>query len=883
MKVVVAFSFALASLACAATSGLQAPHLRLGANVVPGRYRIDVTVVPGSDSFQGRAEIDVNIHDATRFIWLNATSLKIASATFAAGGATISPELTAEEHGFVGLRFPNPVSGAGTLRFEYEGAISKKSSAGVFALEEDGNWYVYTQFEPTDARRAFPCFDQPSFKTPWRITMHVPASAMALANSPVESESPESGGMKAVRFRESKPLPSYLVAFAAGRFDAVPAGHVGDTPLRIITPHGHAAEAQYAAEAIPQLLALEVKYFGRPYPYDKLDSIAMPVSNFAMENAGLITYGQSTLLGNPGADTISRQREMAIVAAHEMAHQWFGDLVTMDWWNDIWLNEAFASWMEEKITGEWKPDWKMDVEAVESRLTAMRADSLVSARRITQPIESEGDIANAFDDITYQKGDAVIRMFEHFVGEQPFRRGVQLYLKRYEWHTATTPEFLAAVGEGSGRDVAPAFGTFVDQTGVPMVTISLDCTGAKPRLDLSQKRTQPIGAPAAAPETWEIPVCVRYEDASGMHSQCEPMTAENARQELHEARSCPAWLLGNDGGAGYYRVRYDGNLLSELLADGGKKLSTAERVSELANMDALVGTGDVAPAKALALVPEFSRDPDWQVVRTARSTAAIVKGHETPADLLPKAELYIRDVFAARAVALGWTERPGESDDTRLLREQLVPFVAGNGGDRALADGANKLARQWLKTGAGTQPDMLTSVLTTAAEYGDQDLFDALRQRALREKDPSVRQKLLNALGRFRDPRIAQESLQLLLSGDFDTRQAFFPLLFGPLSYRETEALPFDFVRHNLDALMPRLPREVGEDFAADLPATGRAFCDAERRAEVANFFGERVKSYSGGERNLQNTLERIDVCIARKAALGPSVAEFLRGRNAGH
>ncbi len=273
--------------------------------------------------------------------------------------------------------------------------------------------------------------------------------------------------MKTVRFRESKPLPSYLVAFAAGRFDAVAAGRVGDAPLRIITPHGHAAEAQYAAQAIPQLLALEVKYFGRPYPYEKLDSIAMPVSNFAMENAGLITYGQSTLLANPAGDTITRQREMAIVAAHEMAHQWFGDLVTTDWWNDIWLNEAFASWMEEKITGEWKPDWKMDVEAVESRLTAMRADSLVSARRITEPIESEGDIANAFDDITYQKGDAVIRMFEHYLGEEPFRRGVQLYLNRYAWRTATTPEFLAAVSEGSGRDVAPAFGTFVDQTGVP--------------------------------------------------------------------------------------------------------------------------------------------------------------------------------------------------------------------------------------------------------------------------------------------------------------------------------------------------------------------------------------------------------------------------------
>ncbi len=325
-------------------------------------------------------------------------------------------------------------------------------------------------------------------------------------------------------------------------------------------------------------------------------------------------------------------------------------------------------------------------------------------------------------------------------------------------------------------------------------------------------------------------------------------------------------------------MRYGGALLSELLASGGKNLNTAERVSALANMDALVDSGDVAPAKALGLVPEFSRDPDRQVVSAAMSTAGLVRGHETPPDLMAKAEQYIRDVFAPRAEALGWTARPGESDDTRLLRTHLVPFVAGSGEDRTLADGANKLAREWLKTGAGIQPDMLTPVLATAAEYGDQDLFEALRQRAIREKDPSIRQKLLHALGSFRDPRIAQESLQLLLSGDFDTRQAFVPLLFGPLSYRETEALPFAFVRHNLDALLPRLPREVGEDFAADLPGTGRAFCDTEKRTEVADFFGERVKEYSGGERNLRHTLETIDVCIAKKAALGPSVAEFLRG-----
>ena len=256
---------------------------------------------------------------------------------------------------FIGFAFDRAISGQGVLHVAYQGKISRNSSAGIFQLKEDREWYVYSQFEPTDARRAFPCFDEPSFKVPWQMTLHVPKDDLALSNTPVQSESSEPNGMKTVRFKPSPPLPSYLVAFAVGRFDVVDAGRVGPTPVRVIVPRGKSADAAYAATAIPQLLKLLEDYFGIPFPYEKLDSVVMPISDFAMENAGLITYAESSLLADPASETIDHKRELAGLCAHEMAHQWFGDLVTTAWWNDTWLNEAFATWMERKIPGEWQP------------------------------------------------------------------------------------------------------------------------------------------------------------------------------------------------------------------------------------------------------------------------------------------------------------------------------------------------------------------------------------------------------------------------------------------------------------------------------------------------------------------------------------------------
>ncbi|HYL78753.1 MAG TPA: M1 family metallopeptidase [Bryobacteraceae bacterium] len=864
------------STAFAATAP-EPPKLRLPDNTRPSRYTVDLTLIPDRDTFHGTVDIGIDIRTPTSILWLNAAALKIQDASFRdAAGPAVNAQTVAGGADFAGFSFDHPISGKGVLHVSYEGKINRNSSAGVFQMKEGDQWYVYTQFEPTDARRAFPCFDEPAYKVPWQLTLHVRKSDAAFANTPQLSEADEPDGMKVVKFKESKPLPSYLVAFAAGPFEIVDAGKLGKTPLRVITPRGKGPNAKYAAAAIPQLLKLLEDYFGTPYPYEKLDSIVMPVSNFAMENAGLITYGETTLLSKPEQDTINRQRGMATVVAHEMAHQWFGDLVTTSWWDDIWLNEAFASWMERKIVGQWKPEWHTDVTAVSARLGAMRQDSLVSARKIRQPIESNDDIANGFDGITYEKGAAVIQMFETWIGREKFRNGVQLYLKKHAWGNATASDFEAGISAAAGRNIAPAFDTFLNQAGLPEVSMTLDCS-AKPKILLAQKRLLPLGSKGSSRETWRIPICVAYLADGAVHHQCEVMTDPRTEMVLTQAKSCPAWIEPNDGETGYYQVDYKDGLLDKVLADHGSHLTLAERVGVLGNVESLVGTGDISPRVALALVPQYSQDPDRQVVLSVAGIAGILKSNDVPDELRPKGAKFIRQVFGKRATELGWVGKPGESDDVRLLRQRLVPFVAGVGEQKELIDEAEILARKYLTDRSAVAPDMSGSVLSIAAEFGNRDLFDRLHEAAGKEKDHRRRQQLIGALGAFRNPEIAKAGMELSLTKEFDAREGLFSLLFGPLSYPETRELPFQFVKQHLDQLLTLVPREVGEDYAAFFPFAGAAFCDAQHRADVESFFQDKVKNYTGGPRNLAQMLERIDLCIAERKTLGPDLAEFLK------
>ena len=362
--------------------------------------------------------------------------------------------------------------GPARIHIVYQGKISEKSSAGIFQGLDGKQPYLFTQFESIDARRAFPCFDQPDFKTPWQLTVHVPKAHAAVSNTSPVSETDEPNGMKRVVFAPTRPLSSYLVAIAVGPFDFVDAGKAGKNhiPVRIVTPKGKANQAKYAAEVTATIIDRLETYFGIPFPFDKCDNVAIPLTfGFgAMENAGMVTYAQNLILSDPAIDTEQRQRSYASVAAHELAHQWFGDLVTLAWWDDTWLNEAFATWTSSKILAEWKPEWRSRLSDLNSKFGAMNEDSLVAARKIRQPIVSKDDISNAFDDITYEKGASVIRMFESWVGEKKFQAGVTSYLKRYSYKNARVGDFLDSIAATGQPQLTRAFSTYLEQPGFPL-------------------------------------------------------------------------------------------------------------------------------------------------------------------------------------------------------------------------------------------------------------------------------------------------------------------------------------------------------------------------------------------------------------------------------
>jgi alanyl aminopeptidase len=879
-RTVQALSFAgiLFSALSAPPSAAQAPappKLRLPAGAAPVRYAAELWVDPSKEKFEGKIEIEISLKEETGTVWLNAKELDVraASARRAGGGETVPGAAAVAGSDYVGLTFQRNLSpGPWTVILEYSGHVESKDTEGVFRQKDGGDWYAFTQFEAIYARRAFPCFDEPSFKTPWQLTIHAPKGSIAVSNTPVASEAQEPDGGRKFVFAPTKPLPSYLVAFGVGPFDVVNAGTAGRnrTPIRMIVPKGRGAEARWAAASTGPLLEQLERYFDIPYPYEKLDHLVIPqtVGFGAMENAGLVTYSSNLLLAKPADETIRFRRAYASVCAHETAHQWFGDYVTTAWWDDIWLNEAFATWMASKIVDRWKPEWSWAVQRAGARTGAMDQDSLVTARRIRQPIAGNDDIVSAFDGITYQKGAAVIEMFESWVGEEGFRQGIQRYLTTHAWGNATADDFVSSIAEAAGnREVVPALRSFLDQPGVPLVTAELVCTGGAPRLLLSQKRFLPTGSTGSMKETWQVPVCARAGDP-GTAKVCTLLTQPSG--ELALPGACPARVVAN-AGSGYYRVLYAGSLLGKVLADGGKHLTAGERVATLSDVAALARTGDVSMATALSLVPAFANDRDRPVVESVQRIAAAPRDLLVTDAMRPRYRRFVSEVFGARARALGWKAKPGEDEETQLLRETLVPFVANEGDEPALVADAMRMANAWVKDRGAVDAEMVTAVLDVAARHGDMELFQSFLAEARKATNRRERTRLLSSLGLFRDPSVVPAALRVTLADAFDARESVV-ILREVASSRETRPEAWAFLKANFDRLTARLPRESPARF----PSLAAGFSDGERRADVEAFFRDKAPKYMGGPRYLAQALEQIQLRAAQKSAQQESVNDFL-------
>ena len=858
--------------------------LHLPRTALPTKYTVELDVRTDDTKLSGAVTIDLTLAAATNVVWLHGRNLAVREARFDVGGkaqpARAVADVKNERLGFVtAATMP---AGAARLFVRYDAEVLGNSDRGVFREQEGGDWYVFSQFENTEARSAFPCFDEPNVKTPWNVTLEVGASQVALSNTQPIAESVSGPGRKTIKFTETQPLPAYLVAFAVGPFDLVDAGKAGRAkiPVRIATPRGAAREAAYATQITADLVGSLEDYFDIPYPYDKLDVVPIPtlITWGAMENAGLITFFREGMLAPAGEDSEAFKRRYATYMAHEIAHQWFGDLVTMQWWDDIWLNEGFATWITNKVVAQYRPEWNIDVARVRDDSKAMVSDSLVSARRIRQPIESPDDIANAFDAITYEKGAAVLGMFESWIGEEKFRRGIHDYLKRHAHGNATSRDFFAAISEKAGLDVGPAFSSFLDQPGVPLVAPAADCKPGDPKLAMAQERYLPLGSKGDPARTWIVPVCMRSAGSPRQTSRsptAEPsdkvcgLLQEPKGEVPVPADACPASLVRNAGARGYYIAGYTPAVLDKLFRGGEKKLSPAERVALLRDVRALLVGGKLSAADVLGRLGPVASDADPSVVRGALAWLEEFTPAVVPAEIAPKFARFVQKALGPRARSLGFSPKPKDDPETRFLRPLLLTFVANRGEDPALVAEGKARARRWLGGDTtSTADEMVDAVLSIAAAHGDRAFFEELHAAAKQTSDVKRRRRLLQAMGQFRDPAIEEAAFELVLSNEFDIRDAL--SLFE--HDKVMDPVIFRLLTRHYDAIRKRLPSEV----VGTLPELVQGLCSEEDRKAVEAFFKERSEKELGGPRRLAHALEFISICSAFRAHQVTSLATFL-------
>ncbi|WP_394826041.1 M1 family metallopeptidase [Pendulispora albinea] len=856
------------------------PTLRLPENARPVRYDLDLTLDPSKDDFAGAVGIDLTVQQPTTVIWLNARALRIREAHVTFGGKKSAARVLPGGDDFVGFAFDRPIGpGAARLDVAYEGHVDKDRQAGLYRVSEgrgNDDWYLYSVFEPIDARRAFPCFDEPAYKVPWKIALHVKKEHVALANAKVESETPGPNGMKTVVFEESKPLPSYLVALVVGPFDVLDAGTAGHhgTPLRFVVPKGRGGETRYATEVTTKLVGVLEDYFGMPYPYGKLDVAVVPRYAGTMEHPGLVALGQPITLIRPDEETPARKQFYAHIGGHELGHYWFGDYVTMTWWDDLWLNEAFTTWIDVKVTRAIDPSWNTDQGRLRLRGRAMGTDALATAQPIRVPITSDHDIANTFSaDITYLKGAQVIRMFENFLGPEKFQSAVRRYMKEHAWKNATTDDFLAALQAETGQDIGPAFKTFIDQPGVPLVAADPICTkDAAPQLLVAQQRFIPTGSEASPDQSWQIPVCVKYGTKKGVTRECTLLRTSRSAITLDAEPSCPDWVLPNEGGAGYYRSNVNAAALSKLLKTAWPNLDPLEKIALVSDAAALTHNGTLGIAEALAFVPAMLKGADRHLIETTFEIVEQARKDVLRPELVPSYAKYIRSLYGEKAKALGWTSKPGEDNDTRVLRANVLRMVGDLGEDPAVRKKAYELVVKWLSDRKALEPDVLETALILAAKSKDRDLWNRLRQAARASHDRSERAMIFTALGNFRDSALMKETFDLLLSNEIEMRDGQ-GIVTAALAERESRDQAYEFLTKNFDTIATRTGRRDGNL----LLRAAATYCDKEHHDEAVRFFTDRAKTIEGGPQILANALERQVLCIAQRERNEKPIEAFLK------
>jgi aminopeptidase N len=842
----------------------DAPPGRLPAGVRPVFQAIRLNLDPAAADYTGTVHAELDVAAPVSTFAFHAEQMKLTSLVLRSGRTVVS---TTHESGPVmtTVRTAAPLAPGRYLLDVAFANDYQTNGLGLYKLSAGGQPYLFTQFEADEARTAFPCWDEPAFKFPYQMTVTVPEAQAVVSNTAVESDT-VSAGRRTVVFKKTPPLPSYLLAVAAGplEFVAVPGASI---PTRVVTVKGASTLAGEAVRVTPPLLGALERYFGRPYPFDKLDLIAVPEYWYgAMENPGAIVYRDQFLLLDPRGASTTERLNLIGITAHELAHMWFGDLVTMAWWDDLWLNESFASWMGDKVTGQVFPELHLEAQQLEAIQHAMETDARPGARSIRQPVNPGDNIIAGADDLAYQKGQAVLAMTEAWVGADAFRKGMLDYLAAHEWKNATAGDLFAALSKASGKDVRAVLEGFVAQPGVPLVSVE-SVSGRQ--VTLTQKRFANQGA-GVTPGRWSVPVTLRYEDAGGAHTHSVLLSGERATEAL-PGSGAVAWVHPNAGETGYYRWNVPAPMLKTLAETAAAKLTLSERVGLVGNLSALLDAGVIGGEQYVGLLPTLARDPEPEVVGAVVTALDSVKREFLTPELEPAFAAYVRRTLGPALERIGMSRREGEAQTVSTLRARLLLALGADGQDGAVRAQAQQWTKAWLADPKSVDPAVAGTALRVAAVTGDRVLFDEYKRRLEKATVPAERQVLVSALGYFRDPQLVDAALAYALS-DSLRLQEMFEVPRGVANWVRTEDRPYRFMEENFEAIKARVP-EVVLSFMPQF-ADG---CSEARLEKARAFFAQPAHQAPGTEAQLAKVAEAVQDCVRLRAREGAAVDRSLR------
>jgi aminopeptidase N len=852
---------------CGAPFSFESTPGRLPKNVVPVSY--DVAIVPDADALRltGTESVQLQFRAATTTLQFNSLNETLSHVLL--DGKPVKSVTSSDEQQLTTVTLTKPATGLHTLSFSYSGKIEtqpqglfvqryKKSGGGQAVL-------LSTQMEATDARRMFPCWDEPSFRAYFHLTVTVPAAWATVGNMPIARRTVH-GQSATVSFERSPKMPSYLVVFTAGDLREVSAAR-GGMRFGVWAVAGHEQDGAVALASAQDILADYNDYFAYPYPLPKLDSIAVPGGfSGAMENWGAITYNDQVLLVSPSSTMQDRQQVFS-VQAHEMAHQWFGDLVTMGWWDDTWLNESFASWLAAKETAARHPAWRWWEQEDESKESAMAADARATSHAIEQHVTDELQAANSFDsDITYSKGEALLRMLEAYIGEDVFRQGIRSYMKSRAYSNATAADLWNALGQASGKNVPAVAAQWIEKPGFPLVSVTAACDSSGNRsVTLRQKRFLLDGGSAnAAQSQWQVPLRIRTGTADPRNVLLD------TQDQKTEAGRCGEALSVNADAVGYYRVQYDAGTLAVNtgLFPGAVD---GDRIALLDDQWALVGSGEASLQSFLGLASAMGGNRDARAWQQIVRALAIIEYAERASAGHQAFAAYARALIKPMAETLGWDAAPQETPDVVDLRNTLLRDLS-RWGDQATIDEAHRRFAAFVKDPNSLSADAQATLLTIVGQNADAATFAQLHTLAKGAKDDTIMERCYVALARVRDPALARQVVQIAVSDEIPPQANTLGLRLIVTLAREHPRLSWDTYIANQDQLMKSIS-------SADRPLlvaqqTPAAYWDALPLDQLEAWV--RANIPKGASDNLARGMETAHHLAAQKPALVKAADAYL-------